>query len=167
MGGERTYQPKWDPKTVLTTTAICQTLKNMVKCSGFEMNNLSKKRTWHLTEGPSKSKLILQVPPSPTKIMLVAGRLSKELKSGGKWGWGTSQTLAQAVDRIRHPTSAGFLTSRVFRPDSKAPQGRRINLPRDWNKGWVTALWEEGVVLGLPVSKEVRIRVPDFFCSLF
>ena len=22
MGGEFTYQPKWDPKTVLTTTAI-------------------------------------------------------------------------------------------------------------------------------------------------
>ena len=24
MGGEFTYQPKWDPKTVLTTAAICR-----------------------------------------------------------------------------------------------------------------------------------------------
>ena len=23
MGGEFTYQPKWDPKTVLTTSAMC------------------------------------------------------------------------------------------------------------------------------------------------
>ena len=40
MGGEFTYQPKWDPKTVLTTTAISgQTL-----CRSFSEGSLSGER---------------------------------------------------------------------------------------------------------------------------
>ena len=34
MGGEFTYQPKWDPKTVLTTTAACYLPSNQEPPSG-------------------------------------------------------------------------------------------------------------------------------------
>ena len=77
MGGEFTYQPKWDPKTVLTTTAIWAAHKATYKSSGARQRVASfASAKPGVRETPKARRTVRACAPSETEKQQKAGVLS-------------------------------------------------------------------------------------------